>query len=118
MHPLAVAVGGAIGTLLRLLATQGSSAGWDYSIAVVNVVGAFLLGLVTALPVRPAVRALLGPGTLGALTSFSALSIAFVDGPAMYAAGLSLVISLLGGVLAGATGLWLGRRLVARGDVP
>src|SRR3954453_12728984 len=81
MHPIAVAAGGAVGTLLRLLLTSGGSLGaeWDPRISVVNVVGAFLLGLLARLPVRPRLRSMLASGGLGALTSFSALSIALVD---------------------------------------
>ena len=67
MHPFAVAVGGAIGTLLRLLLTTGPAGGaaWDPRISVINVVGAFLLGILVRLPLRPQVRSLLHPASSG-----------------------------------------------------
>lgn len=110
MHVVAVALGGALGTLLRLVLTSGSSGGaeWDPRISVVNVAGAFLLGMLARLPVRPRLRSLLGPGFLGAFTSFSALSIALVDGSAATAVALGLAVSLGLGVVAAALGYWLG----------
>jgi CrcB protein len=114
MHPFAVALGGATGTLLRLLLTAGGSGGggWDPRISVVNVVGAFCLGLLVRLPVRPRVRSLLASGGLGSLTSFSALSIALVDETPGYAVALGLLTSILLGVAAAALGRWVGGRLV------
>ena len=116
MHPFAVALGGAVGTLLRLLLTVGGSgaAGWDPRISVINVVGAFLLGVLVRLPVRPPLRSMLASGGLGALTSFSALGIAFVDGTPGYAVALGLLTSIVLGVAAAAVGMWLGGLLTAR----
>jgi CrcB protein len=117
MHPFAVALGGAVGTLLRLLLTVGGSdgGGWDPRISIINVVGAFLLGLLVRLPVRPRLRSMLGSGGLGSLTSFSALSIAFVDGTPGYAVALGLLTSIVLGVAAAALGMWLGG-LLTEGD--
>ena len=80
---LAVAIGGAIGSLLRYLvskAVQGK-VGVDFPLGtmVVNLVGAFLIGfafsyLVERLTVSPEVRALLITGLLGGLTTFSTFS--------------------------------------------
>jgi CrcB protein len=116
MHPFAVAAGGALGTLLRLLLTMGggSHAGWDPRISAINVVGAFLLGVLVRLPVRPPLRSLLASGGLGSLTSFSALSIALVDGTPGYAVALGLLTSIVLGVAAAALGMWLGGLLRAR----
>jgi CrcB protein len=115
MHPFAVALGGAVGTLLRLLLTVGGDhgGGWDPRISVINVVGAFLLGLLVRLPVRPRLRSMLGSGGLGSLTSFSALSIAFVDGTPGYAVALGLLTSIVFGVAAAALGMWSGGLLTA-----
>ena len=115
MHPFAVAIGGAVGTLLRLLLTTGGGSGveWDPRMSVINVVGAFLLGLLVRLPVRPRLRSMLGSGGLGALTSFSALSIALVDGTPAYAVALGLLTSIAFGVAAAALGMWLGGLLTA-----
>ena len=106
MHPFAVALGGAVGTLLRLLLTMGGSgaAGWDPRISVL-----------VRLPVRPRLRSMLASGGLGSLTSFSALSIAFVDDTPGYAVALGLLTSIVLGVAAAALGMWLGG-LLTEGD--
>jgi fluoride exporter len=118
MHPYAVAVGGAVGTLLRLLLTTGGGGGggWDPRISLINVVGAFLLGVLARIPVRPQVRSLLGSGVLGSLTSFSALSIALADATPGYAVALGLLTSIVLGVAAAAVGMWLGRFLTSRAE--
>ena len=114
MHPFAVVVGGVVGTWLRLLLTAGSgNLTWDTRITAVNVVGAFVLGLLIRLPVRPRVRAFVASGLLGSFTSFSVLSIALVDGTpgAGVAAGLAASLGL--GLIAAAFGMGLGHLLVA-----
>lgn len=117
MHPFAVAIGGAAGTLLRLLLTTGhGGGGWDPRISAINVVGAFLLGVLVRIPVRPQVRSLLGSGVLGSLTSFSALSIAFTDGTPGYAVALGLLTSIVLGVAAAAFGMWLGGLLTSTAE--
>lgn len=118
MHPFAVAIGGAVGTLLRLLLTTGGGSGgdWDPRISIINVVGAFLLGVLVRIPVRPQVRSLLASGVLGSLTSFSALSIALVDATPAYAVALGLTTSILLGVAAAALGMWLGGLLTSGED--
>lgn len=115
MHPFVVAIGGAVGTLLRLLLTSGGGGGggWDPRISVINVVGAFLLGVLARIPVRPQVRSLLGSGVLGSLTSFSALSIALADATPGYAVALGLLTSIVLGVAAAAFGMWLGGHLAS-----
>lgn len=114
MHPFAVILGGVLGTWLRLMLTQGSSqADWDTRITVVNVVGAFLLGLLIRLPVRPRVRALIASGFLGSLTSFSALTIAVVDGTPSTTVWVGIVGSIVFGIIAAAVGMLIGHLLVA-----
>lgn len=94
--------------------TQGSgSGGWDTRITVVNVIGAFLLGLLIRLPVRPRLRAFLASGLLGSFTSFSALSIASVDGTPPAAVWAGFAGSIGAGLLAAALGMVVGHLLVA-----
>jgi CrcB protein len=113
MRFLPVALGGAAGTLLRLLLTQGDAGhGWDVRMTVVNVVGAFLLGAVSQLRLRPDRRDLLMTGGLGALTSFSILAVAFVDGTHVSAAWIGLATSVVLGLGAALAGTLLGRLLV------
>ncbi len=70
-HGAAVAVGGAVGSVARTgvaVAVPGV-----LGTLVVNVSGAFLLGLLLARTADPRRRALLGTGVLGSWTTFSAL---------------------------------------------
>jgi CrcB protein len=127
MHPrsvLAVLVGGALGTGLRLaidlLVTQ------PLSTLAINIVGAFALGFLTS-RVWPSasgwVRAGLGPGLLGSFTTFSAFAVAVVSfGASASSSGASgewmsllayLVATIVLGFGAAAAGLLLGRRAVA-----
>ncbi len=80
---LAIAVGGAVGSVLRFLISKliQKKAGIDFPIGTlaVNIVGAFLIGvafsyLVERLTLSPEVRALLITGFLGGLTTFSTFS--------------------------------------------
>ena len=111
---LAVFVGGLTGTTLRVLLAL--------STLLVNVVGAFVLGLLVAAlwPRVPGwVRVGLGPGILGSFTTFSALAVSIV---ALAQAGdvvgaiLSIVLSIGFGMLAAWLGLVLGSRLTHGGS--
>ena len=115
---LAVFVGGLIGTTLRValdLAVPHDLTQFALSTLVVNVTGAFALGLLVAAlwPRVPGwVRVGLGPGILGSFTTFSALAVSDVVG-----AVLSIVLSIGFGMLAAWAGLALGARLVS-GQTP
>ncbi|MDN5797731.1 MAG: CrcB family protein [Intrasporangium sp.] len=114
MRLVPVALGGAAGTLLRLLLTQGHAGpGWDVRMVVVNVLGAFLLGVVSQLRLRPGQRDFLMTGGLGTLTSFSILAVAFVDGTRASTAWLGLLASVVLGLGAALAGILLGRLLTA-----
>ena len=54
--------------------------------------------------IRDRWRAFAGTGILGAFTTFSALSLALVDGTSVGAGLASLVVSVLGGVAGAALG--------------
>jgi CrcB protein len=113
----AVLVGGAIGTSVRLgidLLIPHADSGFPLSTLVINVVGAFALGLLVARLWPSAsswVRAGLGAGLLGSFTTFSALAVSLV---ALGSAGdwatavVYLVLSLALGLGAAALGLRLG----------
>ncbi len=112
-----VALGGAVGTSLRLAvdAVIGAPIGtWDAGIAVANLTGAFLLGVIALYPFRRRhpheMRAFAGTGVMGAYTSFSALSLAAADGSPPPEAVLGLAVSILGGCAAA----WLGLRVGLR----
>ncbi|GGM23437.1 fluoride efflux transporter CrcB [Pseudomonas asuensis] len=116
---LAVAVGGALGTLLRFMATSWVAAAWPrhfyIGTLIVNCVGCLLIGLLYGLfLIRPDVpaelRAGLVVGFLGGLTTFSSFSLDTLrlleGGQALLAIGYATA-SVVGGLLATWAGLSL-----------
>lgn len=116
---LAVFVGGALGTVLRLgfdATLPHRDDQFPLSTLVINVAGSFLLALLVSRlwPIAPGwVRAGLGPGLLGGFTTFSAVMVSMVT----LAASNQIVLALgyLGATLvlgfgAAALGFWLGLR--------
>ncbi len=106
---IAVGLGGAIGTGMRLAVTFTLPFG--YSTVLVNVVGCLVLGYVTAKFRSVATSAFAGTGLAGALTTFSTFAIEALEllgaRPVMgvtYLAG-----SLVLGLTAAAIGLRIGR---------
>ena len=123
LEMFAVFVGGLIGTTLRVLvdlALPHTLGEFALSTLLINVVGAFVLGLLIAAlwPRVPGwVRVGLGPGILGSFTTFSALAISIValaQSGDIIGAMLSIVLSIGFGMLAAWAGLTLGARLGAR----
>lgn len=115
---VAALVGGAAGTGLRLLidvALPHEGTDFPLSTLIVNVAGAFLLGLLVSRvwPHAAAwLRAGLGAGLLGSFTTFSAIAVSLVaqaHAGAWWLAAGYLVLSLVLGLGAAALGLWLGR---------
>lgn len=82
-----VAAGGALGSLARYavgVALPHEPGGFPWATLVVNVVGSFLLGVLTALVLstwsrRPLAQHFLGVGVLGGFTTFSAYSLELRD---------------------------------------
>lgn len=109
---LLVAAGGTIGAAARLaLDLLIPDSGFPLAILVANVVGALLLGILTARVRSTQRRLLVGTGVLGGFTTYSALTVGVIDlwqsDPllaAVYAVG-----SILAGVSFAALGLRLGR---------
>ena len=102
-------MGGFFGTAARLAVTLvvGDAAG----LMVVNLVGAFLLGLLTAVLARSTsarnrrIHLLLGTGALGGFTTYSALAVSATTDLA--ALGIAALIAI-GGVVAAAGGYLVG----------
>lgn len=125
---LAVAVGGLIGTGLRLafdLAFPHGDGDFPIETLLVNLVGAFALGwLVGGLWTRPAtprwLKAGLGSGVIGSFTTLSAVMASLVvltgAGEAWLAA-LYLLVSVIGGLALAAAGLRIGS-LIAHRPMP
>ncbi|WP_409329458.1 fluoride efflux transporter CrcB [Trujillonella humicola] len=118
---LLAAVGGALGALARwgvAEALPSSPGGWPWATLLENLTGCLLLGVLLGavlarFPDRPWLRPLLGTGVLGGYTTYSTFAVDVVrlvdDGAAAVAVAYVLV-SVAGGVLAAAAGVWLGRR--------
>ena len=121
---ISIALGGACGAVIRFLMSTGLyqwlGRGFPYGTLAVNVVGSFLIGLLTeALIVqRIAIafeyRAAILVGFIGAFTTFSTFSLETVyllEQGNITRAGLNIVVSVLGCLLAVWIGLVLGRSL-------
>ncbi|GAA4769695.1 fluoride efflux transporter FluC [Microbacterium gilvum] len=114
----AVIAGGAVGAALRYALVVSDADAVVVTTAAINLVGAFLLGVVAGAVAdrRPRLRAFLGTGVLGGFTTYSAFA---VQTASLLAEGAA--IALLGAVVLAATataaalaGLAVGTRLVAR----
>ena len=84
---------------------------------IVNVLGAFLLGWLAGLPLRPRRQLLIGIGFCGSLTTFSSWMVNCVSFIAQgdWLAALGLIGLTLGlGLGAAALGVFVGRNLVRR----
>jgi CrcB protein len=116
---LAVAVGGALGSVLRFLTSAAVVAHWPrhfyLATLLVNIVGCFLIGFLSAyfllrtdIPV--ALRTGLTVGVLGGLTTFSSFSLEVLR--LIEAGQFGVALSyLLGSVLGGLCAAWLGMTL-------
>ena len=118
---LAVALGGAAGSVLRYLFTKAATdlfgAGFPYGTLGVNVLGSFAAGgLYVVLAERalaPEYRALLMVGVLGGFTTFSAFSVDSLRLWEEAGAGLALwnvVLNTALSLFACAAAIWLGRQ--------
>ncbi len=114
---LAVLVGGAVGTSLRLavdVALPHGGVAFPVGTFLINLVGSFVLAVLVS-RVWPSaaewLRAGLGPGLLGSFTTFSALAVSAVeltsDGAGAEAV-IYVVASMVGGIAAAVLGLRLG----------
>lgn len=115
----AVFLGGVVGALARVTlgeALPHHAGTWPWATFLVNVAGAFVLGLVVARRARAGgapttADALLGPGFCGALTTFSSLQLELFD--LLDAGHVGLAIAYAGGsVTAGLAAVLLAERAV------
>jgi fluoride exporter len=120
---LLVCVGGSLGSGARyLVATWAVNAfgpAFPRGTLLVNVVGSFLLAVITTLAVStdwisPDLRLFLSAGVMGGFTTYSSFNwetIALVEEGRLALAGLNVALTLLGCFAAGAVGVLLVRRL-------
>ncbi len=113
---LVVAGGGAAGAVARYLVSAAvqsrTGPGFPWGTLVVNLSGAFLLGLLAEAATRmpaltPEMRLLLATGFLGAFTTFSTLSL---ESLALLRSGAfgAFAANTLGGLALGLAACWLG----------
>lgn len=98
-------VGAGVGAVVRHLVNQ-SGLSWAGTL-VVNVIGAFALGMVVASEPTAAVSTVIGVGLLGSLTTFSSFALEAAYGPPKRRA-LVIGATLVFGLAAGAAGYALG----------
>lgn len=120
---IAIAVGGAIGAVLRFVMSNGVykllGRDFPYGTLAVNVLGSLLIGLlfillIEKLTVTAEWRAGLIVGLLGAFTTFSTFSLetfTLLDEGAFIKAGLNVLLSVVLCLSATWLGLTLGRQL-------
>jgi CrcB protein len=119
---LAVAVGGAVGAVLRYgmtgLAHRLVQGPWPVGTTLVNVVGGFVVGFVAGLALAREgglshpVSLFLIVGVCGGFTTFSAFSLETVrllQAGATATALLSVAVQVVGAFVATGTGLWVAR---------
>ncbi len=122
MHVLAVAVGGAVGSVLRYLvslAIDSQLGDFPWSTLLVNSVGSFVLGLfMTVAGPRVAIsepsRAFVSIGLLGGFTTFSTFShrtMSLWQAERFALAGSSVLLNVSAGLLAAWLGWRLGRQI-------
>jgi CrcB protein len=120
---LLVCLGGSLGSGARyLVATWAASAfgpAFPRGTLIVNVVGSFLLAVITTLAVStdaisPDLRIFLSAGVMGGFTTYSSFNwetIALAEEGRLALAGLNVALTLFGCLAAGAAGVLLVRRL-------
>ena len=121
---ISIALGGACGAVVRFLMSSGLyqwlGRGFPYGTLAVNVVGSFLIGLLTEalilqrIAIAVEYRAAILVGFIGAFTTFSTFSletIYLLEAGSFSKAGLNILVSVLGCLLAVWVGLLLGRSL-------
>ena len=123
MQALAIAIGGALGALSRYLmyivVHRYATLSFPYGILTVNLVGCFLMGLIAPILIDRLLmssiwRQILLVGFLGSFTTFSTFTwdtiILFEEG-AYFSAGIYVLMSVIGCLLATLVGLWMGRMI-------
>lgn len=122
MNAVYLIIGGSLGTLARYYATGWAGSTRGLGVFVVNIVGAFVIGLFLTLSEDrflwpPQLRLLVATGFLGAFTTFSTYVLAvvqLVDAGAWVTGVGYAASSVAAGLAAAWFGLRLGRSLVAR----
>ena len=112
---IAMTLAGGLGAVLRLVVDSAVKsrlgARFPYGSLVVNLSGAFLLGLVTSAALPSPMSLIVGTGMIGAYTTFSTWMLQtyeLADGRELRYAAANIVIPAAGGLAAAALGYCLG----------
>jgi CrcB protein len=119
---LAVALGGSIGAVIRVAFSDLEVGKFPAGIFFVNLVGCFLIGLITATSSihdwpTPVWRSFLIAGLFGGLTTFSTFGLQAVD-LTQRKEWTTSFLYIAGSVLLGMLAVWIGLRCGAIGGVP
>jgi CrcB protein len=119
-----IAIGGAFGAVMRFMISTGVyhwlGRGFPYGTLVVNLLGSFLIGLLTEALLLQRIaltieyRSAILVGLFGSLTTFSTFSLEtlyLLEQGSLQKAALNIVISVCACVFAAWVGLWVGRGL-------
>ncbi|MFB1081721.1 CrcB family protein [Jeotgalibacillus sp. JSM ZJ347] len=115
MNLLWVGLGGAAGVLLRASAGALIQTSFPFSTLIVNLLGSFLLGMLTTAPwkISQGIRLAIVTGLIGSFTTLSAVSAELFDFLRNEQYGFALtyfLISLTGGFLLAYAGMKVGRK--------
>ncbi len=123
-HLIAVALGGALGATLRFLVSSGVyqwlGRGFPYGTLAVNIIGSFLIGLMTEalilqrIAITMEYRAAVLVGVFGSFTTFSTFSLEtlyLLEQGNIFKASLNVLVSVFACIFAVWLGLLLGRTL-------
>ncbi|HYP07693.1 MAG TPA: CrcB family protein [Bryobacteraceae bacterium] len=110
---LLVAIGGAIGSVLRFHAATLFGAR-PLTTFTVNITGAFLIGVLAAFTGDARIRLLLGTGLLGGYTTFSAMQLEAFTAARGKGLPLEVFAILFGSAAVGLVACWFGHTLGAR----
>lgn len=111
----AMVLAGGLGAVLRLLVdgfvTSRLGARFPHGTTVVNVSGAFVLGIVVAAALPTGIALIVGTGLLGAYTTFSTWMLQTYElagNRELRYAALNLALPAVAGLVAAAVGYWVG----------
>lgn len=116
---IAVAIGGAFGSLFRYgLSLLANQPGWPLGTWLANILGSFLIGILSVMGkekgiLSPELYLLFATGVMGGFTTFSTFSLEVVSfwGEGQFMRGiLYVLLSMIVGLLSCAGGIWLARQ--------
>ncbi|TFE01630.1 fluoride efflux transporter FluC [Jeotgalibacillus salarius] len=116
MNALWVGLGGSIGVLLRYTVNLTIQSSFPYSTLLVNLLGSFLLGFLSTIPLKlnPHIRLALTTGLIGSFTTLSAVSaelFTFLQAGYYLSAILYFLSSLIFGFTLAYIGIFTGRKV-------